>query len=106
MITTEYTYFGKPIHIRDNNVYNANNHQWLGHLFTDEHGNKHVLGPANKGKLHKVNQELYHQFTKAYPYIIITEEKFHEAHQISCTDNLDLIRDCILSYNIAEEVIP
>lgn len=47
-----YTFCGKEVIIKNDRVYSKQG-QFLGHLFTDEYGTKHVLGPYNKGSLTK-----------------------------------------------------
>lgn len=50
---TPYTFCGKEVIITENRVYAKNTGSWLGHLYVDEHEQKWVYGPANKGPLTK-----------------------------------------------------
>ena len=49
----KYLFCGKLVTIKDNNVYRGSN--WIGNLFVDEHGVKHVFGPQNKGVLNPID---------------------------------------------------
>ena len=52
----EYSYFGRPVIIKNRNVYELNGN-WMGYLYEDmSTGLKHVLGPHNKGILTKNEQ--------------------------------------------------
>lgn len=55
----KYLFCGDIVTIKGNNVYRDG--RWIGHLFVDEHGVKHVLGPLNKGILNPV--ELMYSIT-------------------------------------------
>lgn len=48
---------------------------------------------------------MYEEFIKTYPYIIIGEKDFEIAQQEANTNNLDLLRDYIISQDLCEEVI-
>ena len=48
---TPYTFCGKEVIINCDNVYRKQDGSWLGYLYVDEHGQKYVYGPANKGPL-------------------------------------------------------
>lgn len=44
-----YTFCGKKVIISHNDVFR--NGYWIGHLYIDDHGQKYVYGPHNKGQL-------------------------------------------------------
>lgn len=47
---TNYSFCDKPVILRNDGVYNVEG-KWLGQLYTDRDGNKHVLGEKNKGPI-------------------------------------------------------
>ena len=49
---TPYLFCGDPVIITDNNVFRNGN--WIGYLFIDDHGQKYVLGPRNKGYIETI----------------------------------------------------
>ena len=49
---TPYVFCGKKVIISNNNVFR--NGYWIGHLFIDQHGQKHVYGPKNKGLIEEI----------------------------------------------------
>lgn len=51
---TNYTFCGKDIVITNNNVYDKITGAWMGHLYIDDHGEKHVYGPLHKGLIKKI----------------------------------------------------
>ena len=53
---TPYLFCGKRVIITDNNVFCNGN--WIGRLFIDDHGNKCVIGPHNKGLIEEVPSSL------------------------------------------------
>ena len=50
---TPYIFCGKSVIITDNKVFRDGN--WIGHLFIDDHGNKYVLGPHDKGRIDEIH---------------------------------------------------
>lgn len=50
---TEYSFCGDPVIITQNGVYRRGN--WIGWCFTDDYGNKYLIGPSNKGKIDRVS---------------------------------------------------
>ena len=50
-----YLFCGILVTVKDNNVYQGST--WIGHLYVDSHGIKHVLGPLNKGVLNPIGIE-------------------------------------------------
>ena len=44
-----YTFCGHKVIITNNNVFRDG--CWIGHLYIDDHGQKYVYGPHNKGQL-------------------------------------------------------
>lgn len=50
---TPYMFCGKSVIITDNNVFRDGN--WIGYLFIDNHGDKYVLGPHNKGRIDEIH---------------------------------------------------
>jgi hypothetical protein len=53
---TPYMFCGDPVIITDNNVFRNGN--WIGNLFIDDHGQKYVLGPHNKGYIETIPSSL------------------------------------------------
>jgi len=53
---TPYLFCGDPVIITDNNVFRNGN--WIGNLFIDDHGQKYVLGPHNKGYIETIPSSL------------------------------------------------
>lgn len=49
---TPYMFCGKRVIITDNNVFRDGN--WIGHLHVDDHGQKYVYGPNNKGRIEEI----------------------------------------------------
>ena len=48
----KYLFVDTPVKIRNNHVYRNGN--CIGYCYTDEHGNKYVIGTGDKGMLTKV----------------------------------------------------
>lgn len=48
----KYLFINTPVEIRNDHVYRNGN--FIGYCYTDEHGDRYVLGPRDKGKLTKV----------------------------------------------------
>jgi hypothetical protein len=46
---SEYAFCGHKVIITNNNVFRDGN--WIGHLYIDDHGQKYVYGPSNKGRI-------------------------------------------------------
>jgi hypothetical protein len=46
---SEYAFCGHKVIITNNNVFRDG--YWIGHLYIDDHGQKYVYGPKNKGQL-------------------------------------------------------
>jgi hypothetical protein len=46
---SEYAFCGHKVIITNNNVFRDG--YWIGHLYIDDHGQKYVYGPHNKGQL-------------------------------------------------------
>ena len=84
----KYMFCGKLVNVKDNNVYLGES--WIGHLFVDEHGIKHVIGPLNKGVLNPI--EIVYSIT----ILGVTYEPYITDH--SCTE-------CDF-YNKDEEIHP
>lgn len=78
-----YLFCGKLVTVKDNNVYLGNN--WIGNLFVDDYGIKHVLGPLNKGVLNPI--EIEYSIT-----ILGTTYEPHITDIKGCTD-CDLYND-------------
>lgn len=49
---TPFVFCGKKVIITNNNVYCNGN--WIGRLFIDQYGQKHVCGPKNKGLIEEI----------------------------------------------------
>ena len=49
---TEYAFCGDPVIITQNGVYRRGNR--IGWCFTDDYGNKYLIGPSNKGRIDKI----------------------------------------------------
>ena len=49
---TPYLFCGKKVIITNNDVFRDG--YWIGHLFIDQHGQKHVYGPKNKGLIEEI----------------------------------------------------
>jgi hypothetical protein len=54
ILTMKYKFRGKPVYIKGSYVYDSITNEWMGHMFEDENGIKHVLGPRCKGQLDPV----------------------------------------------------
>lgn len=50
---TEYEFCGRPVIITNNSVYATDTGKWIGHLRTDDYGNKYVYGSLSKGCIMK-----------------------------------------------------
>ena len=48
---TPYMFCGKEVIINQDSVYAKSTGKWLGYLYIDDHGQKYVYGPSNKGPL-------------------------------------------------------
>lgn len=48
---TEYEFCGHPVIISNGGVYRTDTGKWIGHLYEDDHGQKWVYGPLNKGQI-------------------------------------------------------
>ena len=49
---TPYLFCGKKVIITNDEVFR--NGYWIGHLYVDEHGQKYVYGPKNKGRIEEI----------------------------------------------------
>lgn len=57
-LTMKYKFRGNPVYIKGSHVYDSVTNEWMGHVFEDENGVKHVLGPRYKGQLDPIRNDV------------------------------------------------